>query len=79
MNPIISTIGWMLPAIVSGETITSIVLQLPTTGPLLYTALLSQDMYLAGSIIIVLSFLTILGTFISDILLVVSDPRIRFD
>jgi len=79
INPIISTIGWMLPAIVSGETITAIVLNLQTTGPLLYHALLSQDMYLAGSITMFLTFLTVIGTFISDILLMWIDPRIRYE
>ena len=78
INPIISTIGWMLPAIVSGETITAIVLNLPTTGPLLLNALMSQDMFLAGSIVMFLSFLTVVGTFISDVLLVLVDPRIRY-
>lgn len=79
VNPIISTIGWMLPVIVSGETITAIVLGLPTTGPLLLDALLNQDMHLAGSTIMFLSFLTVIGTFISDFLLVVIDPRIRYE
>jgi len=79
INPIISTIGWTLPGIVSGETITAIVLGLPTTGPLLFRALLSQDMYLAGSTVMFLSFLTVIGTLISDILLVWIDPRIRYE
>jgi len=79
INPIISTIGWTLPGIVSGETITSIVLNLPTTGPLLFGALISQDMYLAGSIVMFLGFLTVIGTLISDILLVWIDPRIRYE
>jgi peptide/nickel transport system permease protein len=79
INPIVSTIGWVLTAIVSGETITAIVLGLPTVGPLLYSALLNEDMYLAGSIVMVLSLLTFIGTFISDILLVVVDPRIRYE
>ena len=79
INPIISTIGWTLPAIVSGEVITAIVLGLPTTGPLLFTALMNQDMYLAGSIIMFLTFLTVLGTFISDILLAWVDPRIQYE
>ena len=79
LNPIISTIGWTLPAIVSGGTITSIVLDLPTTGPLLLSALMNQDMYLAGSFVMFLSVLTVIGTFLSDILLVVVDPRIRFE
>lgn len=79
LNPIVSTVGWQLPAIVSGETITSIVLGLPTTGPLLYRSLQSQDMYMAGSIIMFLSALTVIGTLLSDILLAVLDPRIRFE
>jgi len=79
INPIISTIGWTLPGIVSGETITAIVLSLPTTGPLLFRALMSQDMYLAGSTIMFLCFLTVIGTFISDLLLAWVDPRIRYE
>lgn len=77
LNPFVSTVGWTLPALVSGEAIVSIVLSLPTTGPLLLRALLSQDMYLAGSFIMLLSFLTVVGTLISDILLAWLDPRIR--
>lgn len=79
INPIISTIGWTLPQIVSGAVITAIVLGLPTTGPLLFRALMSQDMYLAGSMIMLLSFLTVVGTFISDLILVWVDPRIRYE
>lgn len=79
LNPVVSTIGWALPAIVSGETITAIVLDLPTTGPLLVGALLNQDMYLAGSFILFLSTLTVIGTYVSDLLLVALDPRIRFE
>ena len=79
INPIVSTIGWTLPTIVSGETITAIVLSLPTTGPLLFRALITQDMYLAGSTIMFLTFLTVIGTLISDILLVWIDPRIRYE
>ena len=79
VNPVISTIGWILPGIFSGSAIAAIVLDLPTIGNMLYQALLSQDTYTAGSIIIILSFLTLLGTLISDILLVVVDPRIRFE
>jgi peptide/nickel transport system permease protein len=78
LNPIISTIGWQLPAIVSGETIVALVLGIPTIGPLLYSALIFQDMYLAASFIMILSFLTIVGTLISDIMLAWIDPRIRF-
>jgi peptide/nickel transport system permease protein len=78
LNPIMSTIGWQLPAIVSGETIVSLVLGLPTCGPLLYTALVTQDMFLAASFIMILSILTVLGTLLSDLLLAWIDPRIRF-
>lgn len=79
INPIISTIGWILPSIVAGGTITEIVLNLPTIGPLFLLSLTTQDMYLAGSIVMLLSFLTVIGTFISDILLVWIDPRIRYE
>ncbi|TET12590.1 ABC transporter permease, partial [Candidatus Aerophobetes bacterium] len=79
INPIVSTIGWVLPAIVSGETITAIVLSLPTTGPLLFAALRAQDMYLAGSTIMFLTVLTLIGTLLSDFLLVWIDPRIRYE
>jgi peptide/nickel transport system permease protein len=79
LNPVVSTIGWVLPAIVSGETITGIVLNLPTVGPMLLRALLNQDMYLAGSLIMFLAFLTVLGMMLSDILLAWLDPRIRFE
>ena len=79
INPVISTISWVLPSIVSGGAITAIVLSLPTLGPLLFQALLSQDMYPAGAILLLLSFLTILGTFVSDLLLVWLDPRIKLE
>jgi len=79
INPIISTIGWTLPQIISGASITAIVLNLPTTGPLLLKALMSQDMYLAGSFILILATLTVIGTLISDILLAWLDPRIRYE
>jgi peptide/nickel transport system permease protein len=77
LNPFVSTVGWTLPVLVSGSAVVSIVLALPTTGPLLLRALMSQDMYLAGSFIMLLSVLTIIGTLISDILLAWLDPRIR--
>jgi peptide/nickel transport system permease protein len=77
LNPFVSTVGWYLPALVSGSTIVAVVLNLPITGPLLLRALMSQDMYLAGSFIFMLSTLTIIGTLISDILLAWLDPRIR--
>ena len=79
LNPLISTIGWLLPAVFSGQTIIDIVLNLPTIGPLLYEALRAKDTYLAGSIVMILAFLTLLGTLLSDILLVVVDPRIRIE
>ena len=78
LNPFISTVGWTLPTLISGATITAIVLNLPTTGPFLIGALLSQDMFLAGSFITLLSMLTVIGTLLSDILLVLLDPRIRY-
>ena len=77
INPFISTIGILLPALLSGEAIVSVVLNLPTTGPLLLQALLSQDMYLAGSLIMLLSILTVVGMLLSDLLLAWADPRIR--
>jgi len=76
--PLISTIGWLLPLIISGEALVSIVLNMPTTGPMLLSATLNQDMYLAGSFILVTSVLVVFGTLISDVLLAWLDPRIRF-
>ncbi|MFO7153898.1 MAG: ABC transporter permease [Caldicoprobacter oshimai] len=78
VNPMISTIGWTLPAIFSGESLASIILNLPTIGTLLMQALLAQDMYLAGSLILIMGALTLVGTLISDILLAWADPRIRY-
>lgn len=77
MNPVASTIGWTLPALVNGELLASLVLGLPTIAPLFVGALMSQDMFLAGSIVMILSTLTLIGTLISDILLAWLDPRIR--
>ena len=79
LNPFVSAIGWVLPELVSGVTITAIVLNLPTAGPLLLHALISQDMYLAGSFILLMGVLTLVGMLISDILLALLDPRIRFN
>ncbi|MEZ4728816.1 MAG: ABC transporter permease [Caldilineaceae bacterium] len=79
INPVVSTVGWVLPGLVSGGTIVAIVLSLPTVGPLLFRALMSEDMYLAGTLVLFLGLLTIVGTFISDLLLMVVDPRIRFE
>jgi peptide/nickel transport system permease protein len=69
----------MLPAVVGGEVVVAKVLNLPTTGPVLLEAIQSQDMYLAGALVMILSTLTIIGTLISDILLAVFDPRIRYN
>ena len=77
LNPFISTIGYVLPYLLSGSVIVSVVLSLPTVGPLLLRGLLQQDMYMAGSIIVMLGAMTVIGTLLSDILLVISDPRIR--
>ena len=79
INPLLSTLGWMLPAVVGGEIVVSKVLNLPTIGPVLLEASITQDMYLAGAIVMILSVLTVLGTFISDILLALNDPRIRME
>ena len=79
LNPFVSTLGWTLPQLVSGSTIVAVVLSLPLTGPMMLQALQSQDMYLAGSFILILSVLTVIGTLISDILLAWLDPRIRLD
>lgn len=79
MNPFISTLGYLFPFIISGSIIVALVLGLPTIGPLLLRALVAQDMFLAGTIVLFLGILTVLGTFISDILLMWIDPRIRFE
>jgi peptide/nickel transport system permease protein len=77
LNPFVSTIGWLLPALVAGDVIISIVLNLPTAGSMLYAALLQQDQYVAAGFILLLSALTVIGTLISDLLLAWLDPRIR--
>ncbi len=79
LNPFASTIGYTLPHIVSGSIIVSLVLSLPTVGPLLLKALIAQDMYLAGTIILLLGVMTVIGTFLSDLLLMWIDPRIRLE
>ena len=79
LNPFVSTIGWVLPGLVAGEVIVSIVLNLPTSGPVLLNALQSQDMFVAAGFILMLSTLTVIGTFVSDLLLVMLDPRIRLE
>jgi peptide/nickel transport system permease protein len=78
-NPLISTIGWYLPMLFSGSLIVATVMNLPNIGPLLLRALVNQDMYLAGGILLIYSFLTIVGTLLSDILLALVDPRIRVE
>ena len=77
LNPFASTIGYLLPFVVSGSIIVSVVLSLPTVGPLLLRSLVSQDMLLASSIILLLGVLTVIGTFLSDLLLMWIDPKIR--
>ncbi len=79
LNPFFSTVGWSLASLVSGTTLVAMVLSLQTTGPLLLRSLTSQDMYLAGSFLFLLSTLTVIGTLLSDILLAVVDPRIRLE
>jgi peptide/nickel transport system permease protein len=79
LNPLISTIGWYLPALFSGSLIVATVMNLPNIGPLLLRALINQDMYLAGGILLIYSLLTIVGTLLSDILLALIDPRIRME
>lgn len=77
LNPFFSTIGWVLASLISADAIVSKVLNLPTMGPLLLDALRSQDMYLAGSIVLISAALTVVGTLISDLLLGWLDPRVR--
>ena len=79
LNPFASTIGYTLPYIVSGSIIVSLVLSLPTVGPVLLKALVAQDMFLAGTIVLLLGVLTVLGTLLSDVILVLIDPRIRLE
>ena len=79
LNPFFSTVGWSLASLISGTTLVAMVLSLPTTGPMLLRSLTSQDMYLAGSFLFLLSALTIIGTLMSDVLLAIVDPRIRME
>jgi peptide/nickel transport system permease protein len=79
LNPLVSTIGWYLPQLFSGSLIVATVMNLPNIGPLLLRALINQDMYLAGAILLIYSFLTIVGTLLSDIALAMMDPRIRME
>jgi peptide/nickel transport system permease protein len=77
LNPLVSTIGWYLPQLFSGSLIVATVMNLQNIGPLLLRALVNQDMYLAGGILLIYSFLTIIGTLLSDVALAMMDPRIR--
>ncbi len=77
LNPFASTVGYLFPYIVSGSIIVSLVLSLPTVGPLLYKALIAQDLFLAGTILLLLAVMTVIGTFVSDLVLMWIDPRIR--
>ena len=77
LNPIVSTMGWELSSVISGAPVVAFVLSIPDMGPLFLDALLSQDMYLAGTLLIFISIITIIGTFLSDLLLAIMDPRIR--
>ncbi|HJU19407.1 MAG TPA: ABC transporter permease [Stellaceae bacterium] len=77
LNPFISDIGSLLPQVISGAVIVSVVMSLPTTGPMLLAALRSQDMYLAGSFLMFLAFMTVVGVLLSDLALAALDPRIR--
>ena len=79
LNPFISTIGYLLPFLLSGSVIVSVVLSLPTLGPTLLRALIVEDLYLASTIVLMLGILTVIGTLLSDILLVVFDPRIKIE
>ncbi|MBI2941285.1 MAG: ABC transporter permease [Chloroflexi bacterium] len=79
LNPFASTIGYLFPYIVSGSIIVSLVLSLPTVGPVLLKALIAQDMFLAGTIVLLLGVMTVIGTFVSDLLLMWIDPRIRME
>jgi peptide/nickel transport system permease protein len=79
LNPFASTIGYTLPFVVSGSIIVSLVLSLPTVGPLLLKSLIAQDMFLAGTIVLLLGLMTVIGTFLSDLLLMWIDPRIRME
>ena len=77
INPLVSTVGYLLPSLISGSVIVSVVLSLPTMGPILLTAIQAEDVYLSGFIIFMLGVMTVIGTLISDILLAIVDPRIK--
>ena len=77
INPLVSTLGYLLPVLMSGSVIVSVVLSLPTEGPLLLKALLAEDLFVSAAIVLILGTLTVIGTLLSDILLGILDPRIR--
>jgi peptide/nickel transport system permease protein len=77
MSPVVSSIGWVLPNLISASTVVAIVMNMPTLGPLLFTSLMIQDMFLAGGVLVVMAILTLVGTLISDLLLYWLDPRVR--
>jgi peptide/nickel transport system permease protein len=79
LNPVVSMTAYIWPFLVSGSVIVSVVLSLPTVGPVLLRSLISQDMFLAGSIIMLIGLMTIIGTFLSDLLLLWIDPRIKME
>ena len=79
LNPFISTLGYLLPFLLSGSVIVSYVLSLPTVGPTLLEALYAEDLYLGAAIVLILGLLPVIGTLISDILLVIFDPRIKLE
>lgn len=79
LNPVVSLTAYIFPFLVSGSIIVSVVLNLPTVGPVLLRSLLSQDMFLAGAIILLIGVMTVVGTLLSDILLAIVDPRVRLD
>ena len=79
LNPVVSTLGYLLPTLVSGSIIVSIVMSLPTVGPMLLRSLIAQDMFLSGTIVLMIGVMTVIGTFISDLLLAWVDPRIRLE
>ena len=79
LNPFASVVGYALPYVVSGSIIVSLVMSLPTVGPLYLKALIAQDMFLAGTIVLLIGIMTVIGTFISDLLLLWIDPRIRYE
>ena len=79
LNPLVSSLAWLFPALISGGTITAVVLGLPTAGPMLLRALITQDTFLTATLLMFISILTVIGTSVSDILLVMLDPRIRME